>query len=70
MTKQFTIVVKLGTSSLVDEVTREPRIANMSLIVETMVRLRRQGHKIVIVSSGAIACGMKQVGLEEKPAKL
>ena len=37
MTKQFTIVVKLGTSSLVDEVTREPRIANMSLIVETMV---------------------------------
>lgn len=70
MTKQFTIVIKLGTSSLVDEVTREPRIANMSLIVETMVRLRRQGHKIVIVSSGAIACGMKQVGLEEKPANL
>ena len=70
MTKQFTIVVKLGTSSLVDEVTREPRIANISLIVETMVRLRRQGHKIVIVSSGAIACGMKQVGLEEKPANL
>lgn len=70
MTKQFTIVVKLGTSSLVDEVTREPRIANMSLIVEAMVKLRRQGHKIVIVSSGAIACGMKQVGLQDKPANL
>ncbi|EER30388.1 glutamate 5-kinase [Candida tropicalis MYA-3404] len=70
MTNSFTIVVKLGTSSLVDEVTREPRIANMSLIVETIVKLRRQGHKIVIVSSGAIAFGMKRVGLEEKPSKL
>lgn len=70
MTNLFTIVVKLGTSSLVDEVTREPRIANMSLIVETIVKLRRQGHKIVIVSSGAIAFGMKRVGLEEKPSKL
>lgn len=65
-----TIVVKLGTSSLVDEITREPRIANMSLIVETLVKLRRQGHKIVIVSSGAIAFGMKRVGLSEKPSKL
>ncbi|RCK65933.1 Glutamate 5-kinase [Candida viswanathii] len=70
MSKQFTIVVKLGTSSLVDEVTREPRIANMSHIVETIVKLRRQGHKIVIVSSGAIAFGMKRMGLEEKPSKL
>ncbi|CAH2353211.1 glutamate 5-kinase [[Candida] railenensis] len=68
--KKYTIVVKLGTSSLVDEVTREPRLANMSLIVETLVKLRRSGHKIVIVSSGAIAIGMKRVGLSVKPSKL
>ncbi|KAK6453647.1 glutamate 5-kinase [Scheffersomyces xylosifermentans] len=68
--KTYTIVVKLGTSSLVDEVTREPRIANMSLIVETISKLRRQGHKIVIVSSGAIAFGMKRMGLSKKPSKL
>jgi len=66
----YTIVVKLGTSSLVDEVTREPRIANMSLIVETIVKLRRQGHRIVVVSSGAIAFGMKRMGLNDKPTKL
>ncbi|KAK6461343.1 glutamate 5-kinase [Scheffersomyces coipomensis] len=66
----YTIVVKLGTSSLVDEVTREPRIANMSLIVETIAKLRRQGHKIVIVSSGAIAFGMKRMELTKKPSKL
>ncbi|EGW33674.1 uncharacterized protein SPAPADRAFT_59043 [Spathaspora passalidarum NRRL Y-27907] len=66
----FTIVVKLGTSSLVDEESREPRIANMSLIVETIVKLRRQGHRIIIVSSGAIAFGMKRVGMDAKPSKL
>lgn len=69
-TKSYIIVIKLGTSSLVDEVTREPRIANMSLIVETIVKLRRQGHKIVLVSSGAIAFGMKRVGSSSKPTKL
>lgn len=68
--KQYTIVIKLGTSSLVDEVTREPRIANMSNIVETVVKLRRAGHRIVVVSSGAIAFGMKRTGISEKPTKL
>lgn len=66
----YTIVIKLGTSSLVDEVTREPRIANMSNIVETVVKLRRAGHRIVVVSSGAIAFGMKRTGISEKPKKL
>ncbi|KAI5963936.1 PRO1 [Candida margitis] len=68
--KQFTIVVKIGSSSLVDAVTREPRIANMALIVETITKLRRQGHRIIIVSSGAIAFGMKVMRLEKKPSKL
>lgn len=68
--KSYTIVIKLGTSSLVDEVTLEPRIANMSNIVETVVKLRRAGHRIVIVSSGAIAFGMKRTGTTEKPKRL
>jgi glutamate 5-kinase len=68
--KTYTIVVKLGTSSLVDEVTREPRIANMALIVETLVKLRRKGHRIVLVSLGAIAFGMKRMALSAKPARL
>ncbi|KAM9912079.1 hypothetical protein OXX69_002919, partial [Metschnikowia pulcherrima] len=68
--KQYTIVIKLGTSSLVDEHTREPRIANMSNIVETAVKLRRAGHRIVLVSSGAIAFGMKRTGIAEKPKNL
>lgn len=68
--KSYTTVIKLGTSSLVDEVTREPRIANMANIVETVVKLRRAGHRIVVVSSGAIAFGMRRVGVTEKPKQL
>ena len=63
-------MVKLGTSSIVDEQTMEPRLANLSRIVETLVKLRRQGHRIIIVSSGAIAIGMKTMGLSSKPAAL
>lgn len=70
MEKSQTIVVKLGSSSIVDEETREFRIANMALIVETLVKLRRQGHRIVLVSSGAIAVGMKPSGLKQRPEKL
>lgn len=68
--KTYTIVVKLGSSSIVDEKTKEPRIANMALLVETLVKLRRQGHRIVLVSSGAIAVGLKRVGIDKKPKKL
>ncbi|EGV63054.1 Glutamate 5-kinase [Yamadazyma tenuis] len=66
----YTIVIKLGSSSLVDEVTREPRLANMSRLVETMVQLRRQGHRIIVVSSGAIAVGMRAMGYTTRPSKL
>lgn len=68
--KCYTIVIKLGTSSLVDELTREPKVAGMSRIVETCVKLRRAGHRVVIVSSGGIAVGLKTMGLESKPKKL
>jgi glutamate 5-kinase len=69
-TEKFTIVVKLGSSSIVDETTREPRIANISQLVESLVKLRRQGHKIVLVSSGAIAMGLNETKLDKKPKRL
>ncbi|AMD19217.1 HBR316Cp [Eremothecium sinecaudum] len=70
MTRSFTIVLKLGSSSLVDESSREPRLSTMSLIVETVVKLRRMGHKIIIVSSGGIAIGLQTMGMMKRPKKL
>lgn len=67
---KFTIVVKLGSSSIVDEDTREPRIANITRLVEALVKLRRDGHRIVLVSSGAIAMGLNETKLPKKPKRL
>ncbi|KAI0271766.1 Aspartate/glutamate/uridylate kinase [Russula aff. rugulosa BPL654] len=45
-TKPLTIVIKLGTSSIVHETTHQPLLSTLSAIVETVVRLRAAGHKI------------------------
>lgn len=68
--KHNTIVIKLGTSSLCDEKTREHKIASMSLIVELAVKLRRDGHRVVIVSSGGIAVGLKRMKKSHRPKHL
>lgn len=70
MSKPYTIVIKLGSSSLVDASTKEPKLSLMSLIVETVVALRRIGHRVIIVSSGGIAVGLKTLGLEKRPKRL
>ncbi|RVD85667.1 uncharacterized protein DFL_003979 [Arthrobotrys flagrans] len=69
-TRQLTIVIKLGTSSICDEKTHEPLISNLSLLVETVVKLRREGHRIILVSSGAIGIGLRKLGLEKRPKLL
>ena len=68
--KTFTIVIKLGSSSLVDDKTMEPKLSIMSLMVETVVKLRRQGHRVIIVSSGGIAIGLGTLHLGKRPKKL
>ncbi|GAV53299.1 hypothetical protein ZYGR_0AI05830 [Zygosaccharomyces rouxii] len=70
MSKPYTIVIKLGSSSLVDATTKEPKLSLMSLIVETVVALRRIGHRVIIVSSGGIAVGLKTLGLDKRPKRL
>ncbi|GME86538.1 unnamed protein product [Ambrosiozyma monospora] len=42
----------------------------MSLLVQTLVKLRREGHRIVLVSSGATAVGLNIMGFEKKPKRL
>ncbi|KAF3938215.1 hypothetical protein ABW19_dt0203883 [Dactylella cylindrospora] len=68
--RQLTIVIKLGTSSICDEKTHEPLISNLSLIVETVVKLRRDGHRVILVSSGAIGIGLRKLDLPKRPKQL
>ena len=61
---------RLGTSSICDEVTLFPKLSNLSLLVETVDTLRRRGHAVIIVSSGAVGVGLKRLGFDKRPKKL
>ncbi|KAF5386950.1 hypothetical protein D9615_002024 [Tricholomella constricta] len=65
-----TIVIKLGTSSIVHETTHQPLLSTLSSVVETVVHLRSQGHKVVLVSSGAIGVGLKRMDIASRPKSL
>lgn len=54
------IVVKIG-SNVLTRSDGKPNITNMSAIVDQIAFLRGKGHKIVLVSSGAVACGKSEV---------
>lgn len=62
----LTIVIKLGTSSIIHPETHQPLLSLLSSIVETICALRAQGHRVVLVSSGAIGVGMKRMGVRER----
>ncbi len=59
-----------GTSSIVDETSHEPLLSTLSLIVETALQLRKDGHKVIIVSSGAIGVALGKMRLEKRPEHL
>ncbi|KAJ2357756.1 Glutamate 5-kinase [Coemansia erecta] len=68
--KSLTIVLKLGTSSICDPVTHMPMLANLSLMVETICKLKEMGHRVVLVSSGAVGIGLRRLDMPVKPKEL
>lgn len=68
------IVVKIGSALLVDAETGQPARAWLDALAEDIDAARKNGARVVIVSSGAIALGRRVLGLartlklEEKQA--
>jgi len=63
-TKSKTIVVKLGTSVLTSGTAKLDR-AHMVEIVRQCAILHKQGHHIVVVTSGAIAAGKEHLNMPD-----
>jgi hypothetical protein len=63
-------VLRAGTSSIVDENTHEPILSILTLIVETAAKLHRDGHNVVLVSSGAVGVGLRRMDVDERPKHL
>ncbi len=59
-------VVKIGSALLTAD-GRGLDAGAMALWVEQMVALRRAGVELVLVSSGAVACGMSRLGWNQRP---
>jgi len=64
------LVVKIGSALLVDETTGELRHGWLASLAEDVVRLKTRGQEVLIVSSGAIALGRRQLGLTGRKRKL
>lgn len=62
-----TMVVKIGSSTVVGEDGRADR-AFIGNLADQAAELRRLGWNLVVVSSGAMACGYRVLGFEKKPA--
>ncbi len=62
-----TIVVKVGTSSLTNPETGNLSLSTIATIVEVLSDLRRSGHRVVLVSSGAVGVGCARLGMTERP---
>ncbi|WP_238020505.1 glutamate 5-kinase [Oceanobacillus jordanicus] len=63
------IVIKIGSSSLTSmngEVSRR----KLEKLVEEVVRLKDDGHQVLLVSSGAVAAGYRKLGCLTRPDSL
>lgn len=66
---QGPIVVKIGSSTLVDAAGAPDR-AFIGSLCSQVARLMDEGHEVVVVSSGAAAAGMERLGLKARPKDL
>jgi glutamate 5-kinase len=57
------VVVKVGSALLVDAKTGRLNRAWLETLVEDLLRLRRRGAQVILVSSGAIALGRRHLQL-------
>ena len=63
------VVVKLGSSTLVDERGRVRR-ARLDGIATDIAELWREDVRVCVVSSGAIALGLGRLARAERPTRL
>lgn len=64
------VVVKVGSTLLVDAATGRLNRAWLETLVDDLLRLRRRGQEVLLVSSGAIALGRRQLGLPHGALRL
>ncbi len=57
------VVIKVGTRLLTDE-------HRIPVLISGISKFREKGCQVILVSSGAVGIGMKELGLKKRPSKL
>ena len=61
------IVVKVGTHAIANKAGK-PDHAALKRLVAQLSSLRKSGHEVFFVSSGAVAAGVEALGLKARPS--
>jgi glutamate 5-kinase len=70
LTRARRIVVKVGSALLVDQASGQVNRPWLETLVDDLLRLRTRGQEVVLVSSGAIALGRRELRLAPGPLPL
>lgn len=65
-----TVVLKIGTSSLVDTRKGIAHVSTLARIAEVSTRLVTSGFHVILVSSGAVGLGCGRMGLKTRPTSV
>ena len=68
MPKKKKIVVKIGSSLLANSEELTLRYAFMSGLISDLAQLQKEGHDIILTSSGSVALGLNMVGKRPEDA--
>ncbi|KAL4443699.1 hypothetical protein ABPG75_011436 [Micractinium tetrahymenae] len=69
-TSHPTVVIKVGTSSLIRAEQGSLNLSSLASITETVRDLKAQGFNVIIVSSGAVGVGCQRLRLAVRPDSL
>lgn len=64
------VILKFGSGILTRTDRAEMDQVQIARLVEGIAELKRRGHSVVVVSSGAVASGLKPMGLKERPEEI
>lgn len=63
------VVIKIGTGVLTRSAGGEIHHAMLARLSQAITDVRKAGHEVVIVSSGAVGAGLSTFGLDQRPAE-
>lgn len=69
MAEKKKVVVKIGTSTLIDA-QNNVDTAYLGEVAAQVAELRAEGWDTIIVTSGAIGCGLERLGITERPSDI